>query len=216
MTCKAVIFDLDGTLLDTLADLAGSANRVLASRNFSTHPQQAYNLFVGDGSKLLMTRALPQDQRKLPVIDACLDAFIADYGQHWDKATHPYDGIIDLIDALQSRAIKISVVTNKPHRFTGAMMDHFFKGRPFFPILGQQEGIPKKPHPQQALVAAEKMGVSPESCIFLGDSAVDMETAQRAGMQPVGAGWGFRSVRELTAAGATSVLSHPLELLQMI
>lgn len=213
---KAVIFDLDGTLLDTLADLADSANHVLASRGYPTHPREAYKWFVGDGSKVLMTRALPEDQRRSTIIDTCLDALITEYAQRWDKATRPYDGIVDLVDLLQSKSIHFAVVTNKPHRFAAVMMDHYFKGRPFFPILGQQTGIPKKPHPQQALVAADRMGVSPEGCLFLGDSAVDMETAQRAGMQPVGAGWGFRSTEELNAAGALTVISHPLALLEIL
>lgn len=216
MTCKAVIFDLDGTLLDTLADIAASANRVLTDQGFPSHPEQAYRHFVGDGSKMLMTRALPEDQRRPQTIELCLNAFIADYQLHWDEATQPYAGILDLIKETQKRALKISVVTNKPHRFTGVMMDYYFKKSSFFPILGQQDHIPKKPDPHQALVAADKMRVAPADCVFLGDSAVDMETAVRAGMQPVGAGWGFRSHGELAAAGAAAVLNHPLELLDII
>lgn len=216
MTGEAVIFDLDGTLLNTLADIAGSANRVLAGLGYPAHPEKAYQQFVGDGSKLLMTRALPEDQRQPKIIEACLNAFIADYQQHWDKATRPYDGVIDLVEALEQRAIKTCVVTNKPHRFTGAMMDHYFTGCPFFPILGQQNHIPKKPDPHQALVAAEQMGVAASDCVFLGDSAVDMETAIRAGMQPIGAGWGFRSRQELKSAGAQAVLDHPMELLAIL
>lgn len=216
MNCKAVIFDLDGTLLDTLADLANSVNRVLASHGYPTHPVADYKWFVGDGSKMLITRALPEDQRLPGIIDTSLEAFVADYGQHWHKDTQPYDGINDLIVALQESALPLSVVTNKPHRFTTVMMDYFFLGRPFFPILGQQDHIPKKPHPHQALVAADKMHVAPSNCVFLGDSAVDMQTAKSAGMHPVGAGWGFRSNRELLTAGALRVLNHPLELLQII
>ena len=216
MNGKAVVFDLDGTLLDTLADLANSVNRVLADNGFPTHPHEAYKWFVGDGSKMLVTRALPEDQRQPEIIDAYLEAFVADYAKHWDETTQPYDGILVLIEALQNRAIPFCVVTNKPHVFTTIVMAHYFKGRPFFPILGQQDHIPKKPHPHQALVAADKMGAAASSCIFLGDSAVDMETAVRAGMRPVGAGWGFRTQQELLAAGAVKVLNHPMELLQMI
>lgn len=216
MNCKAVIFDLDGTLLDTLADLANSANRVLAGNRFPTHPLADYKRFVGDGSKMLITRALPEDKRVPEIIDASLEAFVADYGQHWDKATQPYDGIVDLVAALQKSTMPMGVVTNKPHRFTSAMMAHFFNGYPFYPILGQQDHIPKKPHPHQARVAADKMGVAPSHCIFLGDSAVDMETAKSAGMHPVGAAWGFRSKQELLTAGAIRVLNHPLELLEML
>jgi phosphoglycolate phosphatase len=108
------------------------------------------------------------------------------------------------------------VVTNKPHPFAVSMMAHYFRNNPFDPILGQQESIPKKPDPLQALAAAKKMGVKPAACIFLGDSAVDMETACNAGMLPVGAGWGFRPAEELLNAGATTVIHHPRELLDLI
>lgn len=212
MNCKAVIFDLDGTLLDTLTDIADAANQALTQEGFPVHPQEAYKTFVGDGSRILMTRALPEDQRTPETIETCLQRFIEIYNRNWDRATVPYDGILDLVAVLQNKGYKLSVVTNKPHRFTGVMMDHYFMHIPFDPILGQRDDVPKKPHPQQALTAAQQMGVSPKKCIFLGDSAVDMETARRAGMQPVGAGWGFRSAKELTDAGALVVLDHPKRL----
>jgi phosphoglycolate phosphatase len=211
--CQAVIFDLDGTLLDTLGDIAGAANRVLAAKGFAPHPQDAYRWFVGDGSKVLMTRALPADRRTPELIDACLGAFIADYNDNWDRATRPYDGILDLIDALEAGHIPMAVVTNKPHQFAGLMMARYFNGRPFDPILGQRDDIPHKPDPQQALAAAAKMGIAPARCVFLGDSAVDMQTAQGAGMQGVGAAWGFRTKKELMAAGAAAVIDHPHALL---
>ena len=110
----------------------------------------------------------------------------------------------------------MAVVTNKPHRFTGLMIDYYFRTVPFRAVLGQQDGIPKKPDPGQALAAARAMDVLPAACLFLGDSAVDMKTAKRAGMLPVGAGWGFRPHRELVDAGAALVLDHPLELLPLL
>ncbi len=216
MNCQAVIFDLDGTLLDTLDDIAGSANRVLAARGFPPHERDAYRWFVGHGSALLMTRALPENQRNPEQIKNCLQDFIADYGHNWDRATRPYDGMPALLKHLQELNIKLSVVTNKPHRFTGSMIARYFGQYPFAPILGQQAGIPKKPHPHQALAAAQQMGVAPSACLFIGDSAVDMETAIKAGMQPVGAGWGFRPSSELIKAGAPIVIHHPLELLKLL
>jgi len=216
MNCQAVIFDLDGTLLDTLTDLADSANRVLAAHGCAPHDREAYRWFVGDGSAILMTRALPEDRRTPEMIQTCLQGFIADYSQNWHQATRPYDGLSDLLRHLRDLQIKMSVVTNKPHRFAGSMIAHYFGGCPFDPILGQQDGIPKKPNPQQALAAAAQMEVAPSTCIFIGDSAVDMETAHKAGMQPVGAGWGFRPAGELLDAGALTVIHHPLELLAMI
>jgi len=216
LKCQAVIFDLDGTLLNTLADIADSANRVLTAHGFPPHQEDAYRWFVGDGSAILMTRALPEEWRSPEMIKACLHGFISDYNQNWHQATRPYDDLKDLLGELQARKIKMSVVTNKPHRFTGAMMAHYFEGFGFYPILGQRDGIPKKPDPRQALSAAAKMGVPPSACIFIGDSGVDMQTARNAGMMPVGAGWGFRHPEELIRAGAVAVIDHPLELLDLI
>ncbi len=216
MNCRAVIFDLDGTLLDTLTDIADSANRVLVAHGCAPHDREAYRWFVGDGSAVLMTRALPEDRRTPEMIQTCLQGFIADYSQNWHQATRPYDGLTDLLRHLRDLQINMSVVTNKPHRFTGAMMAHYFGGYPFEPILGQQDGIPKKPNPLQALAAAGQMGVAPSNCIFIGDSAVDIETGRKAGMQPVGVGWGFRPAGELIDAGALAIINHPLELLDLI
>ncbi|MGD9366457.1 MAG: HAD family hydrolase [Desulfobacteraceae bacterium] len=214
--CRAVIFDLDGTLLDTLTDIANAANRAMAAHGYPPHPRKAYQNFIGDGAKMLITRSLPEGCRKADIIESCTRDFITDYNHHWDRATRPYTGIMELIKALKDRAFQLSVVTNKPHRFTGAMMDHYFTNTSFAAILGQQDGIPMKPHPQQALAAAEHMGVNPSACIFIGDSALDMETARRAGMLPIGAGWGFRSIQELLEAGAMTVLNHPADLLQLL
>lgn len=216
MNCKAVIFDLDGTLLNTLGDIADAANRVLTRHGFPNHLNGDYVWFVGNGAKKLMVRALPDNQRLDEIIETCAREFIAEYKDHWHEATNVYTGISDLVLALHRKDIKLSVVTNKPHRFAGVMMDHYFKDIPFYPILGQRDDIPKKPHPQQALTAARKMGVKPSACIFLGDSDVDIKTAQRAGMHPLGAGWGFRPIEELKNAGAVKVLRHPMELLEII
>ena len=214
--CKAIIFDLDGTLLDTLGDIADAANRVMASRGYPVHSHEAYKWFIGNGAQRLIERALPPDRRRSPIIAACLQEFITGYNNHWSVLTRPYPGMTDTIACLAANRIQLAVVTNKPHQFALAMMEHYFDTTEFGPILGQQQGIPPKPHPRQALSAADAMGVKPESCIFLGDSAVDMETAVRSGMRPVGAGWGFRPARELAVSGAVQILKHPQELLPMI
>ncbi len=216
MDCKAIIFDLDGTLLDTLGDIADAVNRVLSSRGYPVHSHETYKWFVGDGAKKLIERALPPERLSAPIVEGCLKDFINDYHANWSVATRPYPGITDLIAGLVDKRVRLAVVTNKPHQFAKAMMDYYFDAIAFRPVLGQQDRIPKKPHPQQALAAAATMGVDPAACIFLGDSAVDVETALRAGMQAVGAGWGFRSIQELTDAGAEKILEHPLDLLPMI
>ncbi|MBI5552638.1 MAG: HAD family hydrolase [Desulfobacterales bacterium] len=216
MTCSAVIFDLDGTLLDTLEDLGSSVNRVLAGQGFATHPLEAFRWFVGDGSRMLITRALPAEQRSPGTIESSLAALLADYNRNWHHQTRPYDGIEALLAALTHQGKALSVVTNKPHRFTREMVAHYFPSIAFRAVLGQQDGIAKKPDPVQALAAARAMGVAPEACIFLGDSGVDMQTAGRAGMLGVGAAWGFRPVEELKAAGARHIVHHPLELLSFV
>lgn len=216
MDYKAVIFDLDGTLLDTLGDLAAAVNRVLSARGYPTHETDAFRWFIGDGSAKLMERALPASERRPEIHRPCLQALLADYNQNWHHLTRPYDGIEALLEHLSRRRFAMAVVTNKPHQFTGVMIDHYFQSHAFDPVFGQQEGIPKKPDPQQALAAARSMGALPEQCIFLGDSAVDMQTAVRAGMAAVGAGWGFRPREELETAGAIAVMDHPLDLIPFI
>ncbi len=213
---QGVIFDLDGTLLDTLRDIADAANRVLRANGFPVHALESFRWFVGDGSRTLMTRALPEPRRTPRWIETCLGGFIDEYTRNWDRATRPYAGIEELLSALEARKVPMAVVTNKPHRFTGAMMTRFFKDRPFQPVLGQRDDLPKKPDPLQALAAADIMGIAPAKCIFLGDSAVDMETGRRAGMRAVGAAWGFRPPEELTEAGADAVIHHPLDLLELM
>jgi phosphoglycolate phosphatase len=216
MNIRAVVFDMDGTLLDTLDDIADSANRVLAARGYPIHDREAYRQFVGDGSAVLMTRALPPDQRSAENVQVALEAFLENYGRGWHQATRPYPGILNLLKRLQKRKIGLAVVTNKHQRFTGIMMDHYFGDIPFHPILGHVQGVAKKPHPRQALDAAAILRVSPDTCVFLGDSAVDMETAKRAGMIPIGAAWGFRTRRELREAGAAAIIDHPLEMMNLI
>lgn len=216
MSCKAVLFDFDGTLLDSLEDLGAAANRVLASRGYPTHSIDAYRWFIGDGSAVLMERALPADQRSPDTISECLQILLADYEQNWHHATRIYDGIPQLLATLQDRQIAMAVVTNKPHPFTEMMIDHYFRDIPFGSVRGQQEGVPKKPDPHMARRAANDIGVPPNHCLFLGDSGVDMLTARAADMLAVGAGWGFRPHQELWEAGAAYVIDHPMELLDLI
>jgi phosphoglycolate phosphatase len=214
MPMKAVLFDLDGTLLDTLADLADAANRVLAQAGMPTHIPSAYRRFVGDGSRMLMTRALPEGHRSAACIDACLAQFKEDYGRHWRNATCPYPGIDELLQALTRRRIPCAVVTNKPHVFAERCVRHFFPQTPFRITLGQQAGLPLKPHPGMALAAARGLQTAAQECLFLGDSGVDMETARAAGMLPVGAAWGFRTTEELIRTGAAAIVRKPGEVLE--
>ena len=209
---KAILFDLDGTLLDTLDDLADAANRVLDQAGLPTHARSAYRHFIGDGSRMLITRAIPEDHRTPERIEDYLTRFKTDYSRHWKTATRPYPGIQDLLHDLSGRGIPMAVVTNKPHAFAETCVHYFFPDTPFQVIWGQQEGVPLKPHPLPALEAAKHLQVAAQECLLLGDSGVDMKTARSAGMLPVGAAWGFRSVDELVQAGAAHIVQSPLEI----
>lgn len=213
MPLNAILFDLDGTLLDTLADLADAANRVLAEAGLPIHPHDAYRRFIGDGSRLLITRALPADRRDPPTVEVFLARFKADYGRNWHAATRPYPGIQDLLRALTRRNIPRAVVTNKPQVFAEDCLGRFFPDTVFQMVWGQKGNRPLKPDPASALAAAEHLQVAPSQCLLLGDSGVDMQTARAAGMQPIGASWGFRPVEELIAAGAWEIVDDPLEVL---
>jgi len=216
MPIKAILFDLDGTLLDTLDDLAAAANRVLNQAGLPTHAHSAYRHFIGDGSRMLVTRAIPEDHRTPERIEDLLTRFKDDYSRHWKTATCPYPGIQDLLNDLVGRGIRRAVVTNKPQAFAECCVHHFFPDTPFQMVWGQKNGVPLKPHPLPALEAAKQLQVATGECLLLGDSGVDMETARAAGMLPVGAAWGFRPIGELIEAGAVRIVHTPQEILECI
>lgn len=212
----AIIFDLDGTLLDSLADIAEAANRVLASRHLPTHDVPAYRQFVGNGVEALMERAIPPELRNPDTIASSSDQFRRVYGETWKLSTCPYPGIQDLLDALRQRRIQLAVLSNKPHENTVTCVREFFDASTFKAIVGQRAGVACKPDPAAALEIADMLGISPTRCLFVGDSNVDMQTAVNAGMQGIGATWGFRSRAELLASGARLAIDHPRELLGVL
>ena len=216
MQFKAILFDLDGTLLDTLEDLGNSVNRLLAERGFPTHDLDRYRYFVGDGAMMMITRALPKQKRKNDVIQACVDAFQKDYSQNWNVKTRLYDGIAEMLDELTARKLNLAVLSNKPHKFTKQCVDALLLNWRFKIVLGQRDEVPRKPSPEGALEIAENLNTKPEKILYLGDSSVDMETAVAAGMFPAGVLWGFRSSKELKDAGAKALLERPLEILSLL
>jgi phosphoglycolate phosphatase len=213
---EAILFDLDGTLLDTLNDLSNAVNRVLAQHGFPIHQQEAYRYFVGDGAKMLMTRALPEHQRHENTIQTCLEEFQEEYGQHWNVETSVYQGIAEMLDRLYARGIHLAILSNKPHEFTRRCVEEFLSKWTFDVVLGQHHSIPQKPDPAGALLIAQRIGVSTSSFLYLGDTAIDMKTARAAGMFPVGVLWGFRPIEELQEHGAKAFLNHPLEVLTLL
>ena len=212
----AVIFDLDGTLLNTLEDIANSANSVLESHGFPTHEIYEYRNFVGDGINMLITRVLPQDKQNDDTIRACVKAFREVYSRNWKVKTKPYDGVAEMLDELSARRLKLAVLSNKPDDFTKKCVDGLLPKWNFAIVLGYHSGSLRKPDPTGARQIAEYLNISPSHILYLGDSDVDMQTASAAGMFPVGALWGFRSMGELRASGARAVIERPQELLTLL
>ncbi|MGB3211962.1 MAG: HAD family hydrolase [Desulforhopalus sp.] len=211
MTYSSVIFDLDGTLLDTLADIASTCNDVLAYHNYPPHPTIAYKTFVGDGLQSLIRKITPVDTEE-SVIHQCCSIFIEQYSRNWLRNTCPYEGIGDMVSALKKHGIKLAVLSNKPHEFTEKFVEQFFPRGLFTLVYGQRDGFPKKPDPTVALEITRLLGVRPQDSLFVGDSAVDILTGRAAGMATAGVAWGFRTVQELTENKANIIVHHPLEL----
>lgn len=212
MHYKALIFDLDGTLLDTLADLADAANRVLASMGMPTHHFAAYRHFVGNGLHTLITRILPETERTDRVIKEAVLRFTEDYSHHWQVKTCMYDGIEDMLNILNSREYPMSILSNKPHQFTLLCVEQLLSSWKFSPIVGLGPENPPKPDPAAALLIAKTLKFDPSQILFVGDSSVDMQTATNAGMDAVGVLWGFRTADELHSNGARYLIKHPNQL----
>jgi len=216
MTYAAVIFDLDGTLLDSLTDIANAANEVLAELNLPVHEVDRYRYMVGDGVAVLFERAIGEDRVEPALIERCVASFRETYERHWNQQSRPYEGIAPMLDVLLSRRLKLAVLSNKPQDFTERCVREYFSAWPIAPVFGQRVGIPRKPDPTAALEIATQLHVAPADCLYLGDSLVDMQTACRAGMFAVGALWGFRPRAELEAHGAAAVVAHPREVLDLV
>jgi phosphoglycolate phosphatase len=213
MHYKAVIFDLDGTLLDTLEDIADSMNSVLSRSGFPIHSLEAYRNFIGDGVVTLVRRVLPEGHKDETTVLKNVLAMRKEYNHRWEEKTCPYEGVRKLLDALIIRHIKMAVLSNKPDDFTKKMVAKLLSNGYFESVIGEQPSLPKKPDPTVAINIANRLGIAPKEFLFLGDSEIDMETARRAEMYPVGALWGFRTKEELLAAGAKHLLQKPLDLL---
>lgn len=213
---KAIIFDLDGTLLDTLEDLGTAANRVLTRNGFPAHNIDAYRNMVGDGAVVLIRRALPEDRRDDAIICDCVQAFRTEYEREWKIKTRPYDGVAEMLDVLAVYGIKMAVLSNKPDDFTKRCVSEFLPQWNFNPVLGQRDSVPLKPDPSGAIEISRLLNILPSQFIYLGDTAIDMKTAAAAGMFPVGALWGFRSAQELLTNGAQLLIKRPTEILRIL
>ena len=215
MTYKAVIFDLDGTLVNSIEDIADAMNTVLRNHNYPTHSYKTYKNLVGSGVKSLVVNALPKNHRSDLEIDNCLNTMMTIYSERCTTKTQPYSGIIKLLDSLKSKQLKISVFSNKADVLTkkvvSALLPDYFE-----PVFGLKIEAHKKPNPIVALEICKTLNVLPEETIFVGDTGIDIQTANNANMLAVGVSWGFRDKKELIDHGASHILNHPLDLIDLL
>jgi phosphoglycolate phosphatase len=215
MNFKGVIFDLDGTLVNSLEDIADSMNKVLERLGYPQHNLQSYKYFVGNGLRNLVRRALPEGSDE-GFISSCFALMMEEYRKNCINKTRPYAGIVELLDELSFRQIKLAIFSNKVHELTQIVVETLLPKWDFEVVLGASPEVPRKPNPMGVLLISKKMGIDSERFIYLGDTNVDMETANRAGMYAVGALWGFRTKEELISNGAKYLLNHPLDLLNIL
>jgi len=216
MQYKAVVFDLDGTLLDTLDDLAASMNAALGRFGLETHPADDYRYFVGDGLDNLVRRVAPAARDDGELAEKLLDAMRDEYSRRWADKTQPYAGVAKMLDGLTDRGLAITVLSNKPDDFTGLCVRRLLGDWRFEIVQGVSDDVPAKPDPAGAIMISERLGIAPGEFLYLGDTDTDMKTANAAGMYAVGATWGFRTPEELRDNGAKALIDHPTGLLELL
>ncbi|MDY7232298.1 HAD family hydrolase [Hyalangium rubrum] len=211
MPLRAAIFDLDGTLVDSLADIATAMNHSLSQHGLPTHPTADYRHYVGEGVIQLVRKALPGGQEALHA--SVLDGYRAFYAEHLFDQTYVFPGVPAVLSQLAAEGVRLAVLSNKSDAFTRRLVEGLLPGIPFAAVYGERPGVPRKPDPTAALGLAAELGVAPTDCAFVGDTSVDMDTARNAGMYGVGVTWGFRGAEELRAHGARALASTSEELL---
>lgn len=215
LSIKAVIFDVDGTLLNTYEDLANAVNNALRIKGFPEHPAEKFKIFAGNGTDLMIKRALPEEHRNDETVAEIRPLYFEYYNAHTGEMTRPYDGIRELLPVLKAKGLKLGVVSNKIDFMTQIVIKEYF-GDIFDYVTGQKDGVPTKPDPAMVFAVMDEFGVKPDECIFVGDSGVDAMTGKNSGAHMVGVLWGFRDRAELIANGAEYIISEPSELLKYI
>lgn len=213
---KAVLFDLDGTLANSLIDLAAATNQALVKFGYPEREVDNFRYYAGDGIPKMIERALPEDARTPEIIDKVKADYFVYYNEHYNDSTCTYNGVPELLNALESMGITMAVVTNKAQAFAEKVINKLFGDKYFSLVFGQRDGVPNKPDPTLTLMAMKELGVNPEECIFLGDSGMDVATGVNSGAYPVGELWGFRDEQELKENGAKRIILNPLELIDII
>lgn len=212
---KAIIFDLDGTLLDTLTDIMESVNQVLEKYSFPTHDLQSYKYFIGNGIEVLTQKAFPQ-QIPENEFEGYLKEVTEEYAKRQTLRTRPYDGIMEMLNELNSLGIKLTILSNKPHEFTVPTVQHFFSEIKFEIVFGARKEIPRKPAPDAVYEILNILSLSKDECLYVGDTPTDMLTAKAAGVDAIGVSWGFRTIEELNGAGAKRILNRPQDILDLL
>ena len=218
-TYKGIIFDLDGTLLDTINDLTDSVNDVMKIYGWKEYDSEACKMMVGNGFRKLIQRALPEEKQKDEMfLDEAVDQFSKAYQKRYLNKTVPYEGILKLLGTLEEKGIKIAVNSNKRGDYTSALVNKYFSQFKWTAVYGEREseGIPKKPDPSAALEIADLMKLPKEEILYIGDSKTDMQTGQNAGMDTIGVSWGFRGRKELEENHVSYVVDHPEDILKFI
>ena len=213
---KLVIFDLDGTLLDTISDLAVATNHALMQLGYPTHETEVIRTFVGNGINKLLERALPANERTEENVMRMRTHFIPYYDAHNADLSAPYPGIVSLLEALQEKGLQLAVASNKYQEATAKLVEQYFPTISFIEVLGQRDGIAVKPDPIIVFDILKKTDVSKEEVLYVGDSGVDMQTAQNAGVDAVAVTWGFRPRTELESFQPKGLIHKAEELLEFV
>ncbi len=213
---KLVIFDLDGTLVNSIEDLGKAANYALSKNGYPTHSLASYPFMVGNGARNLIIKSLPEEERTDSVIDAMLKDFKEYYDEHNTECTKPYDGIMELLHNLQDAGVKMAVASNKYQKATEKIVAEVFPDIEFVSVQGQQEGVNVKPDPSIVFAILGKAMVPKAEVLYVGDSGIDMETARRACVNSVGVTWGFRSEKELNEYHADRIVHRASDILEIV
>ena len=212
---RAIIFDLDGTLINSLEDIADSMNDTLTAFGFPTHNYDVYRYFVGNGLMNLVRVSIPQSAlENQHLLSLCFEMMMDKYQKCLLNKTCLYPGMKELLDILASKKLKMAVLSNKANELTQHICNALLKEWPFDVVMGFSEDFPRKPHPDSALFIAKKLNLPPGNIIYVGDTNIDMKTANAARMFPVGVTWGFRTREELQESGAKLIIDKPSELIE--
>ena len=212
---KLVIFDLDGTLLDTIADLTNATNYALVKHGFPTHEKHKYKYFVGSGAETLIRKALPEGTPK-EIFDKVKKDFIEQYTIHASAKTAPYSGIVEMLKTLEEKGIKMAIASNKPHHKTEKVVAHYFSEIRFQVVFGHRTGYNPKPDTQIVNDILNELKIEKSDTLYVGDSSIDMQTAKASGLYAIGCSWGFRTREELLEHGADAIINSPEELIPIV